>query len=280
MTSLRRPAVRSVLWACLLIGIATGAGVAGLHWWVIPVVGGAWILITSADRVLERRLAAAEGARAAEAAPAPQRDEEDQLLIVSALVAGAGRPEPGGPAAPGEVADREPGEPEPLVTVSAVVAGPPREPPAEAPPLPEEVAELDEVPAPEQEDALLSDSAVVAAPPAAPAEAVPPAPVAPEPPPAQPEAAPVPSPAPAAPQPEPPPRVPVERPLAAPVGAGLEKRWSIWTLDRVARETDQDELKFLVFSLQDYADIDGLLPIQFDSLVRESFGEFLGSAAA
>jgi hypothetical protein len=84
--------------------------------------------------------------------------------------------------------------------------------------------------------------------------------------------------------------VPTEsrREVAAAVGppggpglaAMLEKRWSIWTLDRLARERDDDELKFLVFSLQDYADIDGLLPLEFDSLVRESFGEFLGTAAA
>ena len=60
----------------------------------------------------------------------------------------------------------------------------------------------------------------------------------------------------------------------------LEKRWSIWTLERLARETGEDELVFLVTELHDYADIDGLLPVQFDPLVRESFGRFLGSAAA
>jgi hypothetical protein len=57
-----------------------------------------------------------------------------------------------------------------------------------------------------------------------------------------------------------------------------EKQWSIWALDKVARETPDAELRFLVLSLQEYADADGMLPLQFDPLVRESFGELLGVA--
>jgi hypothetical protein len=58
-----------------------------------------------------------------------------------------------------------------------------------------------------------------------------------------------------------------------------EKQWSIWALDKVARENTDAELRYLVLSLQEYADTDGLLPLQFDPLVRESFGELLGIAA-
>jgi hypothetical protein len=69
-------------------------------------------------------------------------------------------------------------------------------------------------------------------------------------------------------------------PAPTAVVAHGEKQWSIWALDKVAREnTNTDaELRFLVLSLQEYADADGLLPLQFDPLVRESFGELLGIA--
>jgi len=72
------------------------------------------------------------------------------------------------------------------------------------------------------------------------------------------------------------PRTAVPVSAAAPSPEG-EKQWSIWTLDRVARETTDAELRFLVLSLQEYADSDGMLPLQFDPLVRESFGELLGT---
>ena len=65
-------------------------------------------------------------------------------------------------------------------------------------------------------------------------------------------------------------------PAAPAVPAGV-RQWCNWTLDRVARETTDAELRFLVLSLQEYADADGMLPLQFDPLVRESFGELLGS---
>jgi hypothetical protein len=73
-------------------------------------------------------------------------------------------------------------------------------------------------------------------------------------------------------------------PAPVAVGAGTavaarpqpQKQWSIWTLDKVARETTDAELRYLVLSLQEYADADGMLPLQFDPLVRESFGELLG----
>jgi hypothetical protein len=57
-------------------------------------------------------------------------------------------------------------------------------------------------------------------------------------------------------------------------------QWNIWSLERVVREQagDNDELGFLVTYLRDYANPDGMLPTNFDSLVRESFGDLLGYA--
>lgn len=58
------------------------------------------------------------------------------------------------------------------------------------------------------------------------------------------------------------------------------RQWNIWSLERVAREQagNNDELGFLVTYLRDYANPDGMLPMNFDSLVRESFGDLLGYA--
>jgi hypothetical protein len=53
-------------------------------------------------------------------------------------------------------------------------------------------------------------------------------------------------------------------------------RWNIWSLERVAREhPDVEELSYLVLSLREFADSAGQLPADFDSLVRESFGDLL-----
>jgi hypothetical protein len=282
VTSLRRPFVRFVVWACVLVGIIAVAAVAGLHWWVIAVAAIAWAFITAADRGLEGRLAAA-GVPAAAPAGAGEAEQPDQVPIASALVTGATAPEhPEVPVeaveppvivvvdVPGVVAE----EPEVLVSVSAVVAAPPTVTAEPAEPETEPT-----VPAPVAKPLVPPSLAEPAAPASAsspapePEPAATPPPTAPAPPPA--EAAPA-----AAPPPVPQPEPPVEQPTAAPAVPEPQRRWSIWTLDRLARETGNEELTFLVFSLQDYADIDGLLPLEFDPLVRESFGEFLGSAAA
>jgi hypothetical protein len=63
-------------------------------------------------------------------------------------------------------------------------------------------------------------------------------------------------------------------------GGGQPVQWNIWNLERLVREQggDNDELGFIVTYLRDYANPDGLLPTNFDSLVRESFGDLLGYA--
>jgi hypothetical protein len=55
--------------------------------------------------------------------------------------------------------------------------------------------------------------------------------------------------------------------------------WNLWDLERIAREHAagdaalDEERSFLLMYLRDFADPDGLLPTEFDALLRESFGE-------
>jgi hypothetical protein len=90
------------------------------------------------------------------------------------------------------------------------------------------------------------------------------------------------------PQPEP---VPYEVPLddAAPepepvsdtVSGPEPQRWNIWDLERAVRDGGEvsEEQEFLLMYLRDYADPDGLLPLDFDGLVRESFPDALAVVA-
>jgi outer membrane biosynthesis protein TonB len=62
------------------------------------------------------------------------------------------------------------------------------------------------------------------------------------------------------------------------------RRWNLWDLERRARnEAERDpvryeEWSFLFVHLRQFATPDGSLPIEFDELVRESFGELLEHA--
>jgi len=76
------------------------------------------------------------------------------------------------------------------------------------------------------------------------------------------------------PEPEPEP-VPPERPL--------EREWNIWDLERLAREQAGDaardqEWAALFMHLRQFANADGVLPTQFDGLVRESFSRLIQAA--
>jgi hypothetical protein len=59
------------------------------------------------------------------------------------------------------------------------------------------------------------------------------------------------------------------------------QRWNLWNLERVVREQagDNEELSFLLMYLREFATADGLLPLDFDVLVRESFGDLLAVGA-
>jgi outer membrane biosynthesis protein TonB len=61
------------------------------------------------------------------------------------------------------------------------------------------------------------------------------------------------------------------------------QEWNLWTLEKLARERAADpardeELAFLLMYLRDFANPDGVLPRNFDSLVRESFGDLIAGA--
>jgi hypothetical protein len=59
------------------------------------------------------------------------------------------------------------------------------------------------------------------------------------------------------------------------------RQWNIWDLERLARSETQrhperrDEWAFLFVHLRQFASADGVLPTEFDSLVRESFAGLL-----
>lgn len=113
---------------------------------------------------------------------------------------------------------------------------------------------------------------------------------------APPEAAPPPTVAPPAPTPAqvvvpPPPPVaapappsaytpPAAPPAVTQTGDG---GWNLWTLERAAREqagrdpVRDEERSFLLMYLREFADAEGNLPDEFDGLVRDSFGDLVGS---
>lgn len=94
--------------------------------------------------------------------------------------------------------------------------------------------------------------------------------------------APVPDPEPIAPEPEPEP-VPAAA-VVVPIGVGGSPReWNLWELERLVRERSGDdtildeERSFLLMYLREFAGPDGALPVDFDGLVRDSFGELVGA---
>ena len=62
------------------------------------------------------------------------------------------------------------------------------------------------------------------------------------------------------------------------------RRWNLWDLERRARDEAQndplryEEWSYLFVHLRQFATPDGSLPVEFDDLVRESFGELLEHA--
>jgi hypothetical protein len=96
----------------------------------------------------------------------------------------------------------------------------------------------------------------------------------------EPESEPEPAPAPVAVAPEPAPEASTVVPIG--VGAG-PRQWNLWDLERLTREqggsdvAQDEERQFLLMYLREFADSAGLLPLDFDGLVRDSFGELVGT---
>ena len=100
------------------------------------------------------------------------------------------------------------------------------------------------------------------------------------------------------PPPPPPPRPRRSRPAPVPVRPAASRdvidmrlratvqprRWNLWDLERRARDEAQrdplryEEWSYLFVHLRQFATPDGSLPVEFDDLVRESFGELLEQA--
>jgi outer membrane biosynthesis protein TonB len=91
------------------------------------------------------------------------------------------------------------------------------------------------------------------------------------------------------PEPEPEPVVvPEPEPVAVgaavvPIGASAApRRWNVWELERLSRDNAgsdavlDEERTYLLMYLRDFADPGGALPIDFDALVRDSFGDLVG----
>jgi outer membrane biosynthesis protein TonB len=95
------------------------------------------------------------------------------------------------------------------------------------------------------------------------------------------------------PQPQPEPEPEPDLPPAAeippesavvPIGVGAGPReWNLWDLERLTRQHSgadaarDEERSFLLMYLRDFAGPDGVLPVDFDGLVRDSFGELVGA---
>jgi hypothetical protein len=89
------------------------------------------------------------------------------------------------------------------------------------------------------------------------------------------------------PEPEPEPErepEPLRQATVVPIGvSALPRQWNIWDLERLTRAASggdailDEERAFLLMYLRDFAGPDGALPIDFDGLVRDSFGALVGS---
>jgi len=125
-----------------------------------------------------------------------------------------------------------------------------------------------------------------------------------------PEPEPTPEPAPPAPEPQPPTPEPGEPPpqlrsvpppeperepepedaeapelvVRLPLDGAEPREWNVWELERLAQAAGggdparDEELGFLLLELRQFANADGQLSVDFDPVVRESFGELIYAA--
>jgi hypothetical protein len=66
---------------------------------------------------------------------------------------------------------------------------------------------------------------------------------------------------------------------------GAPREWNVWELERIAQErlgqdaARDEELAFLLLELRQFANADGQLPVDFDPIVRDAFGDSLYATA-
>jgi hypothetical protein len=108
----------------------------------------------------------------------------------------------------------------------------------------------------------------------------------PEPTPEPPRIVAVPSPAPSEPDPQPEPEPDAARVVAFIQANDGPREWNLWELERAARDhaTDDvvrnEERSYLLMYLREFAGPDGVLPTDFDGLVRDAFGDVLHTVGA
>jgi hypothetical protein len=60
------------------------------------------------------------------------------------------------------------------------------------------------------------------------------------------------------------------------------REWNLWELERLTRaggghnRVVDEERNYLLMYLREFANADGALPVDFDGLVRDSFGDLIG----
>lgn len=247
---------RTVVEAAFLVAVPVAAAALGAGMWTIIAASAvAYLLIVVLEATLWRERAPVPGRARRRISPHtvavvhPESPPSEEPESVSVVVR---------PAEPGGGAERE-------------VTPPPTGPPVT--PEPERVPVV--APAPSFTVAAPSEHVRVLRP--EPEREPQPEPVAERPQLAA-VAEPEPAPAPAAPEPAP------EPSIVVPIGIGAGPRqWNLWDLERLTREraggdvAKDEERQFLLMYLREFADPSGVLPVDFDSLVRDSFGELVGS---
>jgi hypothetical protein len=259
-----------------LVAVAAIAGYEHLEWWaIVALMGGAWVLVAVFERRLGSRskplpAAATGSARDGTALDSTGLDDtglDDTGLNDTGLDdtglddTGVGGMKPGhvpvGSAPPLPESDPEPGvepvaerepEREPEPELEAEPRADARQEP-EQEPEPRPAAEREPEPQPEPERQQEPEPVVLTAAPDLPPE---------------PEAEPEPEPEP---EPQPPTRLP-----------SPPRHWNVWAIEEAIRargEEQAEELSYLLVYLREYAAPDGSLPLDFDDLVRESFGDLL-----
>jgi hypothetical protein len=251
---------RTVVEAAFLVAVPVVAAALGAGMWTI--------IAASAVGYLAIVLLEATLGRGREGALARGR-ARIRIPSRTALVRRPGRTPSATPAAP--PVESSAVEPDSEATVIV------REPPSE----PERASEPDPVPEP----AAAAPTEVASATPSDHVRVLRPAEPEPEPVAEYPQLVAVPEP-----EPEPvsiapaPPELVRQQSTVVPIGvAAGPRQWNLWDLERLTREhsgsdvAQDEERQFLLMYLREFADSAGLLPLDFDGLVRDSFGELVGA---
>ena len=222
----------------MIVLTAVVTGLAHLGPWGIGgAVAVVWVVVAVIEYSLSHPREPKEPTPLIETLPEPEPVQSDAVRVI--------------PRTPDPVAAAL--EPEPVAVDPEPVPVEPEPQPVMVEPEPEPEPEpVRAEPAPEPEPELVEPEPIL---------------VEPQP---EPEPEPEPVPVEAAPEPDPP-QVEIQ-----PAGA---RAWNVWELDRALRDTGAvtEEQEFLLIYLRDYAGPDGSLPVDFDALVRESFGDVLGT---